>query len=82
MAYGPIILENASGQPQAIDSLAEGATQTFKQGVPLRLSSGALVACDTADPWSAADVVVGISVSAGKNLAVAGTPAGMTFEDA
>ncbi len=73
MAYGPMILVSASGCPQVINGMPEGATQTFKQGVPLRLSSGNLVACDTADPWSAADVVVGVSVSPGKNLAVAGT---------
>ena len=73
MGYGPMILVNASGLPMTIFGLPEGATQTFKQGVPLKLSSGNLVACDTADPWSAADVVVGVSVSAGKNLATAGT---------
>lgn len=73
MAYGPMIPVNSSGQTQTIDGLPEAATQTFKQGVPLRLSSGNLAACDTADPWSAADVVVGVSVSPGKNLTTAGT---------
>ena len=73
MAYTPMILINASGLPLVIDGLPEAATQTFKQGVPLRLSSGYLAACDTADPWSAADVVVGVSVSFGKNLTAAGT---------
>lgn len=73
MAYTPMILVNASGLPQAIDGLPEAATQTFKQGVPLRFSSGYLAACDTADPWSSADVVVGVSVSPGKNLTAAGT---------
>ena len=52
---------------------SEAATQTYKQGVPLRLSSGDLVECDTADPWVAADVVVGISAEPGHNLTTAGT---------
>ncbi len=73
MGYGPIELVNASGVTQLVDAIAEAASQTFKRGVPLRLSSGTLVECDSNDPWGSADVVVGVSVGAGKNLTTADT---------
>jgi hypothetical protein len=72
MGYGPIQLAHSSGQEQAVFHWQEAASQTFNEGVPLRISSGNAVACDTNDPWGAADVVLGISAEAGKNLSGAG----------
>lgn len=73
MGYTPITLANAGGQVQMLDSVPEGATQTFSKGAVLKLSSGCLVAGDTANPWSAADVVYGIAAEAGHNLTTANT---------
>lgn len=72
MGYGPIQLAHSSGQEQAIFHWQEAASQTFKEGCPLRISSGNAVAGDVDDPWAAADVVLGISAEAGKNLTTAG----------
>lgn len=73
MGYGPITLANSGTQSQLLEQWPEGATQTFKQGVVLKLSSGNAVIGDSADPWTAADVVLGISAAPGQNLTTAGT---------
>lgn len=73
VAYGPIMLHNSASQELIQQNWPEGATQTFKLGVPLRLSSGMAVACDTANPWSAADIIIGVSAAAGSNLTTANT---------
>jgi hypothetical protein len=52
---------------------AKASRKTFKQGTILKLSSGNLVAGDTADPWSAADVVFGVSAEPAHNLTTANT---------
>lgn len=51
------------------DRWPEGASQTFKRGAPLKLSSGNLIEAD----FSAADVIVGFAAEDGANLSVAGT---------
>ncbi len=73
MGYTPITLANAGGQVQLLDSAPEALTQTFSKGAVLKLSSGYLVAGDTANPWSSADVVYGVAAEAGHNLAASGT---------
>ena len=73
MAYTPITLANSSGLPIVQYREPEGATQTFVMGAVLKLSSGMLVAGDTANPWSAADVVYGVAAEPGHNLTTANT---------
>lgn len=73
MGYGPITLAHSGGTEPFLLALPEAATQTFKRGVPYRLSSGTIVEGDSSDPWSSADILVGFGVTAGKNLTTAGT---------
>lgn len=74
MAYGPIQLAyTAPGAAQTLYEAAEGATQTFKQGTIVKLSSGMAVAGDTNDPWGSADVVLGVSAEDAHNLTTANT---------
>ena len=71
VAYEPIKIWNTIqglGFPASLRR-PEGATQTFKQGVPLTLSSGFLIEA----AFSSADIVYGISSEDAHNLAVAGT---------
>ena len=74
MAYGPIQLAyTAPGAAQTLYEAAEGATQTFRQGTVVKLSSGNAVQGDTNDPWGAADVVLGVSAEDAHNLTTANT---------
>lgn len=73
MAYAPITLAYAGNPALQHDRWPEAASKTFKQGRLLRLSSGYLADSDTADPWTAADVVVGVASENGHNLSSAGT---------
>ena len=71
MAYEPIqVVRLASGLgfPQ-MDKAPEAATQSFKLGVPLSLSSGFLAESD----FGTAVLIYGFSSEAAHNLAVAGT---------
>lgn len=71
--YAPIVPYRVQGPGSGVavmSRMPEGATQTFKQGVPLMLSGGYLVECDFS---GAASVVAGFSAEPGHNLAVAGT---------
>lgn len=71
MAYRPIVaVQTLSGVGvPAQDRLGEKATQTFKMGVPLVFSAGVLQEA----AFGGAETVVGVSVEAGHNLAVAET---------
>lgn len=71
MAYRPIVaVQTLSGVGvPAQDRLGEKASQTFKQGVPLVFSSGVLQEA----AFGGAEIVVGVSVEPGHNLAVAET---------
>lgn len=80
MPYDPIKLAYSGSAAQSHDRWPEAASQTFKLGRVLRSSSGNLAASDTADPWTAADVVVGIASEAGHNLTTAGTAEPATSE--
>lgn len=73
MAYYAITLSHSSGKETDLVYLPEGATQTFKAGAVLRAVSGQARIADTADPWSAADIVLGVAAEPGKNLTTAGT---------
>lgn len=71
VAYEPIQIwrvDQGAGFPQMQRAL-ESATQTFKPGVPLTLSSGYLIEA----AFSSADIVYGISAEPAHNLAVSGT---------
>lgn len=71
MAYRPIVAvrtQSGVGVP-AQDRWGEKATQTFKQGVPLVLSSGEL----TEAAFGGAEIVVGVSVEPGHNLTTGST---------
>lgn len=61
-------IAGGSGVPQQ-RRMAEDATQTYKEGVPLKFVSGLLQECD----FSGADIIVGFSAERGHNLAVADT---------
>lgn len=80
MAYAPITLAYAGTPAQQHDRWPEAASQTFRLGRILKSSSGNLTASDTADPWTAADVVVGVASEAGHNLTTAGTAEPATSE--
>jgi hypothetical protein len=72
MAYRPIVAVqtlNGVGVP-AQDRLGEKASQTFKQGVPLVLSSLGFL---QEAAFGAAEIVVGVSVEPGHNLTTAAT---------
>ena len=72
VSYEPIkavrVLSQQGALPQMVRE-AEAATQTFKMGVPLVLSSGNLQEC----AFSGAEVVYGVSAEAGHNLTTANT---------
>ena len=70
VAYEPIAIwrTEREGAP-AMERFPEAATQTFKNGTPLTLSSGYLVAA----AFSGADIVYGVSSEPAHNLAVSGT---------
>lgn len=61
-------IAGGSGVPQQM-RLAEDATQTYKEGVPLMFVSGVLQEC----AFSSADIVVGFSAERGHNLTTADT---------
>lgn len=70
VSYEPIRLYRVTGEgAPLVKHPPEAATQTFAQGVPLVLSSGN--AQEAA--FGGAEIVYGVSVEAGHNLAVAGT---------
>lgn len=79
VTYEPIkpyrVNTGGASMPQ-IARLAEKATQTFKQGVPLKYNSGVLDEVT----FSAADVIVGFSAEPGHNLTTADTPEPATSE--
>lgn len=71
MAYRPIVAVrtlNGVGFP-AQARMSEGASKTFKQGVPLVLSSGYIQEA----AFGGAEIVVGVSVEPGHNLTAAAT---------
>ena len=70
VAYEPIRLARSVGEgaPRKV-STPEGATKTHKEGVPMVLSSGN--AQEAA--FGGAEIVYGVSIAPGQNLAVAGT---------
>ena len=70
VAYEPIRVARSVGEgaPRKV-SPPEGATKTHKDGVPMVLSSG--LAQEAA--FGAAEIVHGVSIGPGSNLAVAGT---------
>lgn len=70
VAYEPIRLARSVGEgAPRIVSPPEGATKTHKEGVPMVLSSGN--AQEAA--FGGAEIVYGVSIHVGQNLAVAGT---------
>src|ERR1700756_4583927 len=74
----PIIaVGTISGNQEQIFNYLEGASQTFPGGVPVVLSSGAVIACTS--PLSNANLTVGISIYPGHNLASAGKGASPVF---
>lgn len=69
VAYEPIKIWNSAGVGTSRGSRhSEGATQTFKLGVPLVLSSGHVVEA----AFGAAEIVFGVSAEPAHNNAVAG----------
>lgn len=74
MAYGPIVLAYSSAGHQEYYESPEAASQTFKAGTPVFLVSGMVTACDVDNPWTSADVVLGIAATPGQNLTTANTP--------
>jgi len=70
MAYGPIQFAQNLGLTQPLAADPEAASQTFKPGTPLRVVSGYIAAADST--WAAADIIVGFSQGAGKNLTSSG----------
>lgn len=71
MAYGPIVaVRTLSGVGfPAMQRAAEGASKTFKQGVPLVLNAGMLQEC----AFGGAEVVYGVSSEPAHNLTTADT---------
>lgn len=70
VSYEPIRLYRVLGEGfPLIKHPPEAATQTCKQGVPMVLSSGNAQEC----AFGGAEIVYGVSVEAGHNLAVAAT---------
>lgn len=70
VSYEPIQIWNSDqglGFP-AMDRVVESATQTFKRGAPLTLSSGFLIEA----AFSSADIVYGIATEDAHNLATSG----------
>lgn len=59
--------------PVTNGNITEGATQTFKAGTPLEMSGGNYIAWDGVAP-DQDPVILGISLQAGQNFAVAATP--------
>lgn len=59
--------------PVTNGNIGEAATQTFKTGTPLAMSSGNYAAWGGSAP-TALPVILGISLQAGQNLATANTP--------
>jgi hypothetical protein len=67
----PIIaVQTVSGNQEDIFNYLEGATQTFNNGTPVVVSSGAVIA--STSPLSTTNQLVGIAMYAGHNLASAG----------
>lgn len=70
VAYEPIRLARSVGEgAPRIVSPPEGATKTHKEGVPMVLSSGNAQEAAFGGP----EIVYGVSIHVGQNLAVAGT---------
>src|SRR5208282_1839356 len=65
-----IVVQTVSGNQEEIFNYLEGATQTFNNGTPVVVSSGAVVASTSA--LSTTNQLVGIAMYAGHNLASAG----------
>lgn len=77
VAYEPIRLYRTSGEGfPLMKTPPEAATQTFKVGVPIVLSSGN--AQEAA--FGGAEIVYGVSAEAGHNLAVAATAEELSVE--
>lgn len=65
-----IVVQTVSGNQEEIFDYLEGATQTFNNGTPVVISSGAVIA--STSPLSTTNQLVGIAMYAGHNLASAG----------
>lgn len=77
VAYEPIRLYRSTGEGfPLMKHPPEGATKTFKLGVPLVLSSGLAQEC----AFGAPEIVYGVSSEAGHNLAVAATAEELSVE--
>lgn len=72
MPIKPIEVHSTGVTAAPLMSFPEAAGQTFLTGSPLRLVSGFVQECENANPWTAADIVIGFSTGPGQNLAVAG----------
>lgn len=65
-----VVVQTVSGNMESLFNYPEGATQTFNNGTPVVVSSGAVVA--STSPLSTSNQLVGIAMYAGHNLGSAG----------
>lgn len=76
--HTPIIpIKTISGNQESIYNYLQGASQTFVQGAPVKMSSGAVVVATTG--FSTSAPIVGFAALAGQNLSSAGKGASPIF---
>lgn len=72
-----IVVQTVSGNQENIVNYLEGATQTFNNGTPVQISAGSIVA--STSPLSSTNLLAGVAMYAGHNLASAGKGASPVF---